>query len=255
MNKLDILFNKKQENLLSIFFTAGYPEKNSTIEIINSLEEADVDFIEIGIPFSDPIADGPVIQFSNNAAIENGVSLKSIFEDLKILNGNSRIPKLLMGYFNPVLQYGVEQFCKDCNVSGVDGVIIPDLPADEFEANYKNTFEKYGIHFIFLVSPQTSVERLKKIEELSTSFIYAVSSNSTTGGTSDFNSQKFYFKRLNENLSKPFLIGFGVNDKESNQIACNYANGSIVGSSFIKVLSKSGEMSGNIKEFIQSIKI
>jgi tryptophan synthase alpha chain len=254
MNKLDILFSKKQKNLLSIFFTAGYPKKNDTSGIINSLEEAEVDLIEIGIPFSDPISDGPIIQFSNNTSIENGVSLKSIFDDLKILKEYSRIPKLLMGYFNPVLQYGIVQFCKDCNASGVDGVIIPDLPADEFEANYKNIFEKYGIHFIFLVSPLTSVERLKKIEELSTSFIYAVSTNSITGGTSNFNSQKNYFNRLNKNLSKPFLIGFGVNDKESNQIACKYANGAIVGSSFIKVLSKSGEMGDNIKEFIQSIK-
>jgi tryptophan synthase alpha chain len=254
MNKLDILFNKKQRNLLSIFFTAGYPKKDDTTEIINCLEESDVDLIEIGISFSDPIADGPVIQFSNKVSIENGVSLKSIFDDLNNLNAHSRIPKLLMGYFNSVLQYGVEQFCEDCNASGVDGVIIPDLPADEFEVNYKDIFEKYGIHFVFLVSPLTSVERLKKIEDLSTSFIYAVSTNSTTGGTSDFDSQKFYFNRLNENLSKPFLIGFGVNDRESNQIACKYANGAIVGSSFIKVLSKSGEMGDNIKEFIQSIK-
>ena len=255
MNKLDILFNKKQENLLSIFFTAGYPKKDDTNEIINYLEESEVDLIEIGIPFSDPIADGPVIQFSNNAAIENGVNLKSIFNDLKILKEHSKIPKLLMGYFNPVLQYGIEQFCKDCKASGVDGVIIPDLPVDEFEVNYKKIFKNYGIHFIFLVSPQTSVERLQKIEQLSTSFIYAVSTNSTTGGDSNFESQKFYFKRLSEYLSKPFLIGFGVNDRESNQVACNYANGAIVGSSFIKVLTESGEMEKNIKEFIQSIKI
>jgi len=254
MNKLDILFNKKQKNILSIFFTAGYPKKDHTTDIIKYLEESEADLIEIGIPFSDPIADGPIIQFSNNVSIENGVNLKSIFNDLMILKEQSRIPKLLMGYFNTVLKYGVEQFCKDCEISGIDGVIIPDLPTDEFEANYKDTFEKYGIHFIFLVSPQTSLERIQKIEQLSTSFIYAVSTNSTTGGDADFDSQKIYFKRLNENLSKPFLIGFGVKDKRSNEIACRYANGSIVGSSFINVLSKSGDMENNIKEFIKSIK-
>ena len=253
MNKLDILFEKKQKDILSIYFTAGYPKLNDTIEIIDNLETNGVDLIEIGIPFSDPVADGPVIQFSNSASIENGMTLKTLFNQLEFFGNYSKIPKILMGYFNPILQYGVEEFCKECQSAGIDGVIIPDLPIFEYELKYKSIFKTYGIHFIFLVSPQTSKERLRKIDELSTSFIYAVSTNSTTGGVVNFDSQKDYFQQLKDNFSKPFLIGFGVRDQHSFNAACKYANGAIVGSAFIKVLSNKGEIKQKIQNFISRV--
>ncbi len=254
MNKLDILLKDKYKDLLSMYFTAGYPNLDDSREIIDSLESNGADLIEIGIPFSDPVADGPVIQTSNAAAIENGMTLRMLFEQLKSVNPNSKLPKILMGYFNPVLQYGVEKFCKDCKNVGVDGVIIPDLPVYEYETHYKSVFEEYGIHFIFLVSPQTSEERLNRIEELSTSFIYAVSTNATTGGITDFSSQKEYFQRLKDHLSKPFLIGFGVKDKNTFKTACEYANGAIVGSAFINSLMELGSVTENIESFINQLR-
>ena len=254
MNKIEQLLNKKQDKLLSMYFTAGFPALESTVEIINELEKNRVDLIEIGIPFSDPVADGPVIQQSNTISIENGMTLKKLFEQLDQRKTVSRIPKIMMGYFNPVLKYGVEEFCKSCQHTGIDGVIIPDLPISEFEEKYASLFEMYGIHFIFLVSPQTSVERLQKINNLSKSFVYAVSTNSTTGGAINFDAQQNYFRKLQESLSCPFLIGFGVKDKNSFRSACQYANGAIIGSAFIKVLAEKGDMKENIRNFIHQIK-
>ncbi|HRW62681.1 MAG TPA: tryptophan synthase subunit alpha [Bacteroidales bacterium] len=254
MNKIDQLLNKKQDKLFSIYFTAGFPALESTTNIINELEKSNVDLIEIGIPFSDPVADGPVIQFSNSASIENGMTLKKLFNQLDEIKNTSKIPKILMGYFNPILKYGVEEFCKSCKNVGIDGVIIPDLPIYEYENKYQDVFKKHGIHFIFLVSPQTSLERLQQIDSLSTSFIYAVSTNSTTGGKADLNLQADYFKRLKSNLTNPFLIGFGVKDNESFSIACNYANGAIIGSAFINAISQSGDLKKNIQEFIHMIR-
>ncbi len=254
MNKLDRLLKNKTTNLLSIYFTAGYPKLNDTKEIIDALEANGADLIEIGIPFSDPVADGPVIQFSNSAALENGMSLKKLFEQLMPKNNEGRIPKIMMGYFNPIFQFGVEKFCKECNTSGIDGVIIPDLPLDEFESSYKSIFNKYNIHFIFLVTPQTSVKRLMKIDNASTSFIYAVSTNSTTGGVADFKAQEEYFKCLKDTISKPFLIGFGVKNKSTFHSACNYANGAIIGSSFITAIAETGELKEKIRNFIHQIK-
>ncbi|OFX89363.1 MAG: tryptophan synthase subunit alpha [Bacteroidetes bacterium GWF2_33_16] len=255
MNKIDILLKSKKENILSIYFIAGFPELKSTVEIIHELEKNKVDIIEIGIPFSDPIADGQVIQFSNNTAIENGMTLEILFSQLKDIASFSRIPKILMGYFNPVFKFGVERFCEKCREVGIDGVIIPDLPVYEFENQYKSIFQKYGIHTIFLVSPQTAVERLKSIDELTTSFIYAVSTNSTTGGITDFDAQKEYFTRLKALSKRPFLIGFGVRDKRSFDKACEYANGAIIGSAFINALSQTGDLKKNISEFIYQIKL
>jgi len=255
MNKIGQLLNKKQDKLLSIYFTAGFPALESTNEIINELEKSNVDLIEIGIPFSDPVADGPVIQFSNSTSIENGMTLQKLFNQLDEIKNTSMIPKILMGYFNPILKYGVEEFCKSCYNVGVDGVIIPDLPIYEYENYYKDLFEKYGIHFIFLVSPQTSLERLQQIDSMSTSFIYAVSTNSTTGGKADLNLQAEYFNKLKSNLKRPFLIGFGVNDNESFSTACNYANGAIIGSAFINALTKNGVLNKNIREFINEIRL
>jgi tryptophan synthase alpha chain len=249
MNKIDKLLNQKKQNILSVYFTAGYPELNSTTKIIEDLENSGADLIEIGIPFSDPVADGPVIQYSNNAAIENGITLALIFEQLEEISTKSKLPKIMMGYFNPVLKFGVERFCESCARVGIDGVIIPDLPLSEYHNQYQDIFRKYGIHFIFLVSPQTSKKRLYEIENLSTAFIYAVSTNSTTGGAVDFSKQKSYFSFLKEYISKPFLIGFGVKDNQSFADACSFANGAIIGSAFIKALSEKK----NIKNFIQQI--
>lgn len=249
MNKIDKLLNQKQQNILSVYFTAGYPELNSTTNIIKELENSGVDLIEVGIPFSDPIADGPVIQYSNNAAIENGITLELIFKQLEQISAISKIPKIMMGYFNPVLKFGVEKFCKKCVKVGIDGVIIPDLPLTEYKNRYQQIFKNYGIHFVFLVSPQTSKQRLSEIESLSTAFVYAVSTNSTTGGAVNFGLQESYFSFLRQHLAKPFLIGFGVKDRESFASACSFANGAIIGSAFIKTLS---EKKG-VKNFIQEI--
>jgi len=249
MNKIDKLLNQKQQNILSVYFTAGYPELNSTTKIIEDLENCGTDLIEVGIPFSDPIADGPVIQYSNNAAIENGITLELIFKQLEQISAISKIPKIMMGYFNPVLKFGVEQFCEKCVKVGIDGVIIPDLPLTEYKSQYQQIFKSYGIHFIFLVSPQTSKQRLCEIESLSTAFIYAVSTNSTTGGAVDFSKQKSYFSFLKKHISKPFLIGFGVKDRQSFASACSFANGAIIGSAFIKALFEKKD----VKKFIQEL--
>ncbi|MFO7844686.1 MAG: tryptophan synthase subunit alpha [Bacteroidales bacterium] len=249
MNKIDNLLNQKQYNILSVYFTAGYPELNSTTKIIEELENSGADLIEVGIPFSDPIADGPVIQYSNNAAIENGITLELIFTQLEQISAISNIPKIMMGYFNPVLKFGVERFCEKCVKVGIDGIIIPDLPLTEYKNQYQQIFKKYDIHFIFLVSPQTSKQRLSEIESLSTAFIYAVSTNSTTGGAVDFAKQKSYFSFLRQHLTKPFLIGFGVKDRPSFASACSFANGAIIGSAFIKALSEKKD----VKNFIQEI--
>jgi len=254
MNKLEKLFKRKNKNVLSIYFTAGFPNLADTINILLELENNRVDLIEIGIPFSDPIADGPIIQYSNSVSIENGMSLPKLFDQLIEISDIISTPKILMGYFNPVYQFGVEEFCKKSKAAGVDGVIIPDLPMMEYESKYKEIFLRYGIHFIFLVTPQTSIERLKQIDNLSTSFIYAVSTNSTTGGVSDFELQKDYFKRLRANLTKPFLIGFGVKNRETFRFACSYAHGAIVGSAFIQAISQKGDLKDNINDFIQSIR-
>jgi len=253
MNKLNTLFNNKKENILSVYFTAGYPELNDTSEIIRELEDNNVDLMEIGIPFSDPVADGPVIQYSNSAALENGMTLKLLFNQLKSLKDKGKIPKILMGYFNPIYRFGIEEFCTECKSTGVDGVIIPDLPLKEYELNYKALFDKYGIHFIFLVTPQTSYQRLKQIDKLSNCFVYAVSTNSTTGGTASFSDQHEYFNTLKNNLKHPFLIGFGVQDKKTFDFACRYASGAIVGSAFIRELSKPGSLKDNIKRCIYNL--
>lgn len=254
MNKLNKLFEQKQKNLLSIYFTAGYPNLNNTTDIIRELEKNDVDLIEIGIPFTDPVADGPIIQQSNSISIENGMTLKILFKQLEEIKSISTIPKVMMGYFNPILKFGVEAFCKSCKRLGVDGVIIPDLPICEFDEKYAKIFDEYGIHFIFLVSPQTSTERLQEINQLSKSFIYAVSTNSTTGGRINFDDQKAYFQSLKEHLTQPFLIGFGVKDQNTFNAACQYSNGAIIGSAFVQVLANSGRLKENIKNYIQQIK-
>ena len=237
-NRITSLLNKKKQNILSIYFTAGYPALNDTASIITELEKCGVDLIEIGIPFSDPVADGPVIQRSSEIALRNGMSIQLLFEQLKEIRNHVSVPLILMGYINPVMQYGIEDFCFKCRETGIDGTIIPDMPLEVYEEEYKEAFEKNSLSNIFLITPQTIDERIRKIDSLSNGFIYMVSSSSTTGakGTVD-EEQIAYFSRIqNLNLRSPRLIGFGISDKATFERASAYANGAIIGSAFISAM-------------------
>ncbi|ARN78071.1 tryptophan synthase subunit alpha [Nonlabens spongiae] len=256
-NKLTKLFERKDRNLLNIFFTAGYPELEDTPVILKSLYDAGADLVEIGIPFSDPLADGPTIQESSKQALENGMSIQKLFDQLnqfRIQNSEFRIPILLMGYFNPIMQYGLEKFCKRCSEVGVDGLIIPDLPLEIYISHYQAVFKKYNLSNIFLVTPQTSTERILQIDEQSTGFIYAVSSASTTGSKSDFGSASLYLERLASlGLKTPILTGFNIKTAEDFQQACQYVNGAIIGSAFIKALQDDGKVESKTNQFVKSI--
>jgi tryptophan synthase alpha chain len=255
MNRLNQLFASKKENLLSIYFTAGYPELNTTVDIAEALEKAGADFLEIGFPYSDPVADGPTIQHSSESALTNGMTLTVLFEQLKDLRQRVSIPILLMGYVNPIVQYGVERFCKQAAAVGVDGIIVPDLPMYEYEMLYSNHFEDNNLSNIFLVTPQTSEERIRKIDELSNSFIYLLSSSSITGGNLQLtDSIEGYYTRIKGmELKNPTIIGFGISDHKSFSKACEYANGAIVGSAFVKLLAQDNYMD-KIPAFISNIK-
>jgi len=239
-NRLNQLFNTKNNNLLSIYYTAGYPELNTTVDIAEALEKAGADFLEIGFPYSDPVADGPTIQHSSQTALDNGMTLHLLFEQLKDLRKRVSIPILLMGYVNPIVQYGVENFCKKAVEVGVDGVIVPDLPMYEYENMYAKYFTGNNLSNIFLVTPQTSEDRIRKIDELSNSFIYLLSSSSITGGSLNVShSIEDYYKRIKAmQLKNPAIIGFGISNKATFTKACEYANGAIVGSAFVKLLSE-----------------
>ncbi len=255
MNRLNELFQHKKEPLLSIYFTAGYPDLNSTLDIAEAIEKAGADFMEVGFPYSDPLADGPVIQNSSQKALQNGMNLAILFEQLKELRKRVSIPVLLMGYVNPVLQYGVKNFCDSCAAVGVDGVIVPDLPMVEYEEFYKDYFIDNAISNIFLVTPQTSEERIRKIDDLSNSFIYLLSSSSTTGkNLTVSNEADAYFSRIREmNLKNPTMIGFGISDQKSFNKAAEYTRGAIVGSAFVKFLDTENALQ-RIPEFINSIR-
>lgn len=249
--------NKKMEEtekIFSIYFSAGYPNLNDTALILQELEKNGVDMIEIGLPFSDPLADGPTIQASSTTALKSGMTTQVLFDQLKDIRKSVTIPLVIMGYFNPILQYGVEAFCQKCAEVGIDGLIIPDLPVDVYATDYKATFEKYGIINIFLITPQTSEERIRFIDSVSSGFIYMVSSASVTGAQSGFGSeQEKYFKRIADmNLNNPQIIGFGISNAETFNQATQYAKGAIIGSAFINHLSKEG--TGKIKEFVQEIR-
>lgn len=255
MNRLNALFNSKKDNLLSIYYTAGYPELNTTLAIAEVLEKAHVDFLEIGFPYSDPVADGPTIQHSSEKALENGMTLHLLFEQLQYLRKRVTIPILLMGYVNPIVQYGVERFCKKAAEVGVDGIIVPDLPMYEYETLYADFFRTYNLSNIFLVTPQTSEERIRKIDELSNSFIYLLSSSSITGGNLDVSDKiEDYYKRIKAmQLKNPTIIGFGISDNKSFEKACEYARGAIVGSKFVKFLLEEDYLE-KIPAFVTSIR-
>ena len=250
------IHQKLQENkkLLSIYFTAGYPQLNDTVSIIQDLEKSGVDMIEIGLPFSDPLADGPTIQASSTAALKNGMTTETLFEQLKDIRASVSIPLIIMGYFNPVLQYGVEAFCKKCQELGIDGLILPDLPVDVYDEHYKTTFEKYGLINVFLITPQTSDERIRYIDSISGGFIYMVSSASTTGAKSGFgDTQTDYFKRIASlKLKNPQIVGFGISNNETFTKATQYAKGAIIGSAFIKHLTDKGIT--KIQDFISMVR-
>ncbi|MBD1433861.1 tryptophan synthase subunit alpha [Sphingobacterium sp. DN00404] len=255
MQVQDIFKKDTSKELLSIYYTAGYPHLDSTIAIAEKLEQAGADFLEIGFPYSDPVADGPVIQHSSEVALKNGMTLPLLFQQLAALRSRVSIPIFLMGYFNTVLQYGVENFCKSCQEVGVNGAIIPDLPMYEYEELYQEVFAQYGISNIFLVTPQTSAERIRKIDALSNSFIYLLSSNATTGKNLEVGEQaEQYFQRLKDmNLTNPLVIGFGISDKGTFQKATNYAKGAIIGSAFVRLLADDNYID-KINPFIKSIK-
>ena len=255
MNRLNKLFESKKDNLLSIYFTAGYPALNTTVTIAEALENAGVDFLEIGFPYSDPVADGPTIQHSSEEALKNGMNLKQLFEELKDLRKKVSIPILLMGYVNPMVQYGIENFCKRAAEVGVDGVIVPDLPMYEYETLYSKYFTDNGLSNIFLVTPQTSEDRIRKIDGLTNSFIYLLSSSSITGKNLQVsNAIEDYYKRIKAmQLKNPAIIGFGINNNETFSKACEYARGAIVGSAFVKFSGTENYLE-RIPEFVKSIR-
>lgn len=256
MNRVSKLFeNNKSDNKLSIYYTAGYPELESTLEIAIQLENAGVDFLEIGMPYSDPVADGPVIQASSSQALKNGMSVSVLLNQLKELRSKVTIPVFLMGYFNPILQYGVERFCKKCAQIGIDGVIIPDLPLQEYTSLYKEIFELHQVSNVFIVTPQTSEERIRKIDSLSNAFIYLISSSATTGKNLKVSEESTaYFKRLKEmELKTPIVIGFGISDYQTYKHANQYADGAIVGTAFVRELGKKN-WKEQLPAFIQQIK-
>ncbi|AZQ45057.1 tryptophan synthase subunit alpha [Nonlabens ponticola] len=257
-NKLTQLFASKPKNLLNIFFTAGYPKLEDTTVILKALEESKVDLVEIGIPFSDPLADGPTIQESSKKALENGMSIEKLFtqlEQFKNENPDFNTPILLMGYLNPVMQFGLDKFCARCASVGMDGLIIPDLPMYSYQMEFKDTFEKHNISNVFLVTPQTSEKRIREIDANSTGFIYAVSSASTTGTKADFSAAADYLGRLRDmNLNTPVLTGFNIKNKQNFQDACNYVDGAIIGSEFIRQISDSSDLERTVSEFVKSIK-
>ena len=249
------IHNKLQEDkkLLSIYFTAGYPHIDDTVTVIENLEKSGVDMIEIGLPFSDPLADGPTIQDSSTAALKNGMTTEVLFKQLKDIRKSVRIPLIIMGYFNPMLQYGIEAFCKKCNEIGIDGLIIPDLPVDVYHEEYQAIFEKHGLINVFLITPQTSEKRITFIDTVSNGFIYMVSSASTTGAKSGFGEvQTSYFERIaSMKLKNPQIIGFGISNNATFTEATKHAKGAIIGSAFVKHITTHGVAA--IDSFVKSI--
>ncbi|MBK3517884.1 tryptophan synthase subunit alpha [Carboxylicivirga marina] len=255
MNRLQQLFRDKKD-ICSVYFTAGYPNIDDTLPVLKALEDAGTDLVELGMPFSDPLADGPTIQASSEQALENGMSIKRLFEQIKDMRQTISMPVVLMGYFNPVFKYGIENFIAKCKEVGVDGLILPDLPFDEYREKYLELFEEAGIANIFLITPQTSDERIKLIDANSNGFIYVVSSASVTGAKKEVEQGQInYFNRVNNiGLQSPRLIGFGISNRSTFKTACQHASGAIIGSAFVKLIGEHGAEGSKIEEFIKSIK-
>lgn len=256
MKRVNELFAKKTKEILSVYFTAGFPERDSTMQILSALEESGVDMVELGMPFSDPLADGPVIQHSSEVAIKNGMNLDLLFAQTAEMRKKVSIPVVLMGYLNPVMQYGAEKFLKRMAENGFDALILPDLPLREYESEYKELFQKYGLTNIFLVTPQTAAERVRRIDAASDGFIYLVSSASTTGAKDKFGGeQENYFRRIaSYGLKNPLLAGFGISNRETFTQACAHTSGAIVGSAFIKALAHNGDIKSTVSNFVNSLR-
>lgn len=254
MSRIEDLFAKKNAGILNVYCTAGYPGVNSTLEVMEALQDSGADIIELGMPYSDPLADGPVIQASGAQALKNGMTISLLFEQLKNFRAKNHTPVVLMGYLNPLLQYGFEKFCAKAAEVGIDGLIIPDIPMYEYEHEYSSIIKKYGLDFIFLVTPETTEARIKKLDNLSSGFLYAVSSSSITGSDKDFSPVESYLQKLRDmKLENPILVGFGIKDKSTFNTACKYANGAIIGSAYIKALEGSHDIKATTSKFIKSI--
>ena len=255
MSRIKNTFQSKSSKILNVYCTAGYPQLNSTFEVMKALQESGADIIELGMPYSDPLADGSVIQQSGSVALANGMTIKVLFGQLQNFRNEISIPVILMGYMNPVLQYGFEKFCADAAAAGIDGLILPDLPEYEFETEYGAIIKKYGLDFIFLVTPETSEERVRKLDSLSTGFLYAVSSSSTTGSDKNMGDVNSYLKKLQGlRLNNSVLVGFGIKDKATFDAACTCANGAIIGTAYIRALENSKDVKATTKDFLSSIK-
>lgn len=240
---------------LNIYFTAGIPQLEDTADIIKVIQDSGADMMEIGMPYSDPVADGPVIQQAHELALNNGMTIEKLFSQLKTIKNEIKIPAILMGYVNPVLSFGFENFCKECSESGVSGLIIPDLPPIEFEKNYRNILEQYNLNFVFLVTPETSDERILYLDSLSSGFLYAVSSSSTTGNENTILKNESYLSRLASlPLKNPVMIGFGIKSKEDFENVTEKADGGIIGTAFVKILLEKKNWKENAKNFIQNLK-
>jgi len=256
MNRINHLFSSKEKDLLSIYFCAGHPILEGTAEVIKTLQDNGVKMVEIGIPFSDPMADGVVIQNAATQALRNGMSLKVLFEQLKDIRKTVTIPLVLMGYLNPIMQFGFEHFCKQCTECGVDGMIIPDLPFKDYQEHYRIIAERYNLRIIMLITPETSEERVREIDEHTDGFIYMVSSASTTGAQQDFDVQKRnYFKRIEEmKLRNPRMVGFGISNKATFKAACEHASGAIIGSRFVTLLEEEKDPQQAITSLLNGLK-
>lgn len=256
MNRINQLFSEQKKNILSIYFCAGYPTLEGTVETIKALEKNGVRMIEIGIPFSDPMADGPVIQEAATQALRNGMKLTLLFEQLKDIRREVNIPLILMGYLNPIMRYGFENFCRSCQVCGIDGMIIPDLPFKDYIETYKEIADRYNLKIIMLITPETSEERIRFIDEHTDGFIYMVSSAAITGTQNDFNEQKqAYFRRIEEmNLRNPRMIGFGISNKQTYDAACAHAAGAIVGSKFVTLLKEERKAENAIIRLLDALR-
>ena len=254
MNRINQLFEQKSENILSVYFTAGFPKLEDTLPTLKCLQANGVDLVEIGVPFSDPMADGLVIQNSSHAALQNGMSIRKLFDQLTGVRANIHIPLIMMGYLNPIIQFGFEAFCKECHRVGVDGMIVPDLPMADFLAEYKEIASRYELEFIFLITPETSEERIREIDSCTNGFIYMVSSAAVTGTQNSFDNKVEYFNRINAmNLKNPRLIGFGISNKSTRDMVNRYSSGAIIGSAFIKALQETNDVEKGVKLLLEKL--